>query len=78
VKGKKLADVKRELLRLLPLEVQPAVTVSQIMSRGVKTLNPDATVRDTADAMERYGHEGFPVIDSDSSIPYFQKVWSTQ
>lgn len=64
VKGRQLAEVKQELMRLLKLEVQPAVTVAQIMSKGARTLAPSDTVRHTAEMMERYGHEGFPVVDS--------------
>lgn len=66
VKGRQLAEVKHELMRLLKLEVQPAVNVAQIMSRGARTVAPTDTVRHTAELMERYGHEGFPVVDADS------------
>ncbi len=66
VKGKSLAKTRQELLALLQLEVQPATTVAQIMSKGARTLNPDDTVRHTAAMMERYGHEGFPVVDRET------------
>lgn len=63
VKDKSLADIKKELTRLLHLQVQPAITVAQIMSRGARTLSPADTVRHAAQMMDRYGHEGFPVVD---------------
>lgn len=66
IKNKKLDDVKSELNKLLRLEVQPATTVAQIMSMGVRTLAPSDTVRHTAAMMERYGHEGFPVLDQET------------
>jgi tRNA nucleotidyltransferase (CCA-adding enzyme) len=55
-----------ELLRLLRLETQPMATVAQIMSSGVRTLSPNDTVRHAAAMMDRYGHEGFPVVDPTS------------
>jgi len=64
VKDKPPAELRRELLRLLDLEIQPATTVAQIMSKGARTLAPNDTVRHAAEMMGRYGHEGFPVVDS--------------
>ncbi|MEW5959133.1 MAG: CBS domain-containing protein [Chloroflexota bacterium] len=66
VKDKPLADIKKDLTRLLHLQVQPAMTVNQIMSRGARTLAPRDTVRHAANMMDRYGHEGFPVVDPES------------
>lgn len=66
VKDKDLAHLKKELIQLLKLEVQPATTVAQIMSRGARTLAPTDTVRHAAEMMDRYGHEGFPVVDPTS------------
>ncbi len=64
IKKKALIESKTELIRLLYLEVQPALTVGQIMSKGVRTLVPTDTVRRAAEVMDRYGHEGFPVVDT--------------
>lgn len=64
VKNKPLADLKKELTRILKLDVQPALTVGQIMSKGARTLAPTDTVKHAARQMDRYGHEGFPVVDS--------------
>jgi tRNA nucleotidyltransferase (CCA-adding enzyme) len=63
IKDKRLFELRKDLLRLLDLEVQPAVTVAQIMSKGARTLAPTDTVRHAAEMMGRYGHEGFPVVD---------------
>jgi tRNA nucleotidyltransferase (CCA-adding enzyme) len=63
IKETDLALTRQKLLRLLKLEVQPATTVAQIMSNGVRVLAPNDTVRYAARMMDRYGHEGFPVID---------------
>ena len=57
-----LEEAREELLRLLPDVVRPAVTVAQVMSRGVQVLSPDDTVGDADDRMRRTGHEGYPVV----------------
>ncbi len=57
-----LEDVHKEILRLLPDIVQPAVTVAEVMSLGVRVLSPTDTVADAAEQMRRTGHEGYPVV----------------
>jgi tRNA nucleotidyltransferase (CCA-adding enzyme) len=64
VRDRGLADVKDWLVTLLRSHVEPAVTVSQIMSYGVQTLTPDTTVAEAAERMQQLGHEGFPVVDN--------------
>jgi tRNA nucleotidyltransferase (CCA-adding enzyme) len=63
IKGKEPSRLKKELIQLLHLEVHPATTVAQIMSKGARTLAPTDTVRHAAEMMDRYGHEGFPVVN---------------
>lgn len=63
IKKKSLADIRKQLKQLLQLEVQPALNVGQIMSKGARTLAPNDTIRHAAEMMDRYGHEGFPVVD---------------
>ena len=58
-----LEAVRGQLLDLLRVSVQPAVTVSQIMSHGVHTLSPNLTIAEASARMRRYGHEGFPVVE---------------
>jgi len=58
-----LEDAQQRLLQLLETHVRPPVTVAQIMSYGVQTLSPDTTVAEAAERMQRYGHEGFPVVE---------------
>ena len=58
-----LAEAKEKLLELLKYYVRPPVVVRDIMSFGVHTLDPDMTVEEAEQAMRRYGHEGFPVLD---------------
>lgn len=59
-----LAAVREELVRLLPLHIQPAITVQVIMSRHPRVLNPETTLKEAARLMQRYGYEGFPVVQA--------------
>ncbi len=62
IRGLNLREVRRRLLDMLATHVKPIATVRQIMSYGVHTLPPEATVAEAAEMMRRYGHEGFPVV----------------
>lgn len=64
VRNRSLVEAKADLLRDLPQHVRPAVTVAEIMSRGVQTFEPGATVREAGERMRRYGHEGYPVVSA--------------
>jgi tRNA nucleotidyltransferase (CCA-adding enzyme) len=57
-----LAEVYQELLRVLPQYVRPAVSVGQIMSKRPRVLKPDTPAEEAAQLMQRYGYEGFPVV----------------
>jgi len=57
-----LRQVKTRLVKLLKEIVQPSLTVRDVMSFGVHTLDTSTTVAQAAEAMNRYGHEGFPVL----------------
>ena len=58
-----LESVYQKLVSLLPRYVTPAITVSQIMSRRPFMLSPETSVQDAAQVMQRYGYEGYPVVD---------------
>ncbi len=62
IRGSNLRETKAKLLKLLKASLQPSITVRALMSFGVHTLEPHATVTHAADMMNRYGHEGFPVV----------------
>jgi len=62
IKNRTLSEIREELLQVLAGEVQPSMTVSDLMSHGVYTLSPDTSVLEAAEVMRRYGHEGFPVV----------------
>ncbi|MBI3158716.1 MAG: CBS domain-containing protein [Chloroflexi bacterium] len=58
-----LEDLHAEILKILPDYVQPAVTVAEIMSRGPHLLDPETPVKTAAEQMQRYGYEGYPVVE---------------
>ena len=63
-----LEAIHRQLYQMLEQHVRPPVLVREIMSTNVHTLNLDISVRDAAQLMGRYGHEGFPVVDRDRLV----------
>lgn len=48
----------------LPAFVRPAVTVSQIMSKKPLTISPATTARQAYQLMQRFGYEGYPVVEN--------------
>ncbi|NLT42528.1 MAG: CBS domain-containing protein [Anaerolineae bacterium] len=68
VRGRDLTELTTELREYLPLAVEPSTTVRQIMSYGVHVLAPDTRVAQAAALMQRYGHEGFPVVDGERLV----------
>ena len=63
VVGKPLAEVVSQLEEFLPQAVEPMARVVQIMSYGVQTLEPTTAVQQAAVLMQRFGHEGYPIVD---------------
>ena len=66
VTGTEVAAVQRRVLALLPKAVKPMATVAEIMSYGVQTVPPEMTVADAAKVMQRFGYEGYPVVDPEA------------
>ncbi|MDY7040774.1 MAG: CBS domain-containing protein [Chloroflexota bacterium] len=68
IRGQTLAEVKDRLLTLLEAHIQPVVTVGQIMSHGVHTLSPSNSIARAEEEAQRWGHEGFPVVDGERIV----------
>jgi tRNA nucleotidyltransferase (CCA-adding enzyme) len=64
IKGRDVNKIHAELLKVLPDIVRPAVTVAEIMSRGPQVLAPETTVQEAAERMQRYGYEGYPIVQN--------------
>ncbi len=60
-----LKDLVRIFLDELPGYVQPAITVEQIMSKKPLTITPETTINEALTLMQRFGYEGYPVIQGD-------------
>ncbi len=63
-----LAAACERVKTLLQARVRPALTVAQIMSRGPQVLTPDTPVGEAARLMQRYGYEGYPVVEDEHVI----------
>ena len=66
--GPLLERVKRDLLAMLPRFVRPSISVGQIMSRRPMVLAPDTSAQNAAILMQRYGYEGYPVVQDGKVI----------
>jgi len=64
IKNMNLSAAHAALMEILPEYVQPSITVGEIMSQAPQVLSPDTTVKDAYRRMQRYGYEGYPVIDN--------------
>jgi tRNA nucleotidyltransferase (CCA-adding enzyme) len=63
-----LRGVKAKLVKWLKASLAPALSVREVMSFGVRTIEPSATIADAAALMNRYGHEGVPVARADKLV----------
>lgn len=63
IRDRSVEQVQAELLEILPQVVEPLKTVGEIMSRGPQVLTPDVSVAEAAGRMQRFGHEGYPVVE---------------
>ena len=63
-----LEETARQLLTYLSKIIQPAVTVGKIMSRQPLVLTPQTTAQEAGLMMQRYGYEGYPVVENGKVI----------
>ena len=63
-----LVQVHDELLKVLPQYVKPSINVGQIMSRRPLVISPQTTIQKAAHLMQRYGYEGYPVVENGKVI----------
>jgi tRNA nucleotidyltransferase (CCA-adding enzyme) len=65
VHGASMAEVRQRILDLLVVHSQPSVTVRHIMTSGrPQVLPPEMSIEQAHTLMRRYGHEGFPVVET--------------
>lgn len=58
-----LPELEANLVHELERIIKPAVTVEKIMSRRPHLLSPSTSLEEAARLMQRYGYEGYPVVD---------------
>lgn len=63
VRDHSMASLEEELVDTLMETVTPAIVVAQIFSRDPQLIPPDMGVNEIASLMQKYGHEGYPVVD---------------
>jgi len=68
VEGISLDEVVERLKLAMRRWVEPPVRVRELMSTNVHTLPPEMSIRDAAQLMRRYGHEGFPVVNGEQLV----------
>jgi len=66
IMDRRMADVREQVLALLPQAIRPMAKVDKIMSYGVQTLPQNAVVAEADELMRKFGHEGYPVVDASS------------
>jgi tRNA nucleotidyltransferase (CCA-adding enzyme) len=64
IRDRSLAKAREELLALLPDLIRPQVTVRDLMSWGVRTVDAREQAAHAAEMMRRSGHEGYPVVEN--------------
>ncbi|MGD0575291.1 MAG: CBS domain-containing protein [Anaerolineales bacterium] len=68
IRGKGLEEIRRELLGTLPQYVHPALRVADLYSPMPQVLPPEMRVEEAAERMQRYGYEGFPVVEGQQVV----------
>lgn len=63
-----LVDLKNQLLEELTRAIKPPLTIAKIMSRRPHLMSPSTPLDEAARLMQRYGYEGYPVVENDKVV----------
>ena len=63
-----LEESREALLERLGQVIEPVARVAEIMSRDPQLLGPDVKISAAAERMQRFGHEGYPVVDGNQVL----------
>lgn len=63
VKRATLAEVKEKMVRLLTTHYRPTLLAQDVMTRPVKAIEVDTTVKEAGERMTAYGLNVFPIVD---------------
>jgi len=64
IRERNSAQVRDELIEFLGSFIEPAPKVGEIMSRDPQLLKPDVKISEVGERMQRFGHEGYPIVES--------------
>jgi len=65
---KDLPELEKDFVASLDEYIYPSITVKQIMSKNPLLLNPVTKSQEAMQLMQRFGYEGFPVVDHDKVL----------
>ncbi len=63
-----LVNLKNQLLEELTRSIRPPLTIAKIMSRRPHLMSPTTPLHEAARLMQRYGYEGYPVVENDRVV----------
>lgn len=63
IKKQPVQKIHSELLQTLLKSIKPPIIVAEIMSRAPQVLAPDTPVDEALERMQRFGYEGYPVVE---------------
>lgn len=66
--GRRAAEVREELRRVLEELVTPMRTAGEIMTTRLHTISPETTLQEAGEVMARYGHGSLPVVDREGHL----------
>lgn len=64
----RMVELKEQLIEELRKTIKPPLTVGKIMSRRPHLISPSTTVDEAARLMQRYGYEGYPVVENEKIV----------
>lgn len=63
-----LHNLEKDFIKGLDAFITPSITVKQIMSKNPLLLDPAIKAQEAMQFMQRFGYEGFPVIENDAIV----------
>jgi tRNA nucleotidyltransferase (CCA-adding enzyme) len=63
-----LDSLQQQVVEELKSVIKPPLTVSKIMSRRPHLITPATSLEDAHQLMQRYGYEGYPVVENDKVV----------
>ncbi len=68
VRDQTLDQLCQDLLEYLEQVIEPPIRVAEIMSREPQVLSPETRIHEALEKMQRFGHEGYPVVEENSVV----------